>query len=217
VIRILHIAGVLALGAVCAVFLLRADSRSRADPQLEAVLNGPGAVERFRQRANSDESFNWKTAPLVVQAQALSRYLSPPKSPERSSVSVVSPSPAALAIRPAAPSVKFRLCATSYYPNQPGRSMALIGELDAAEGNERWVKEGTQVGHFIIHEIRRGVIVYRDGDNLREMAVERRASLPSIVRDLRPGSVRVSAAIGITDNVTPVLAGPNAIEITGGN
>jgi hypothetical protein len=113
--------------------------------------------------------------------------------------------------------VKFRLCATSYYPNQPGRSMALIGELDAAEGNERWVKEGTQVGHFIIHEIRRGVIVYRDGDNLREMAVERRASLPSIVRDLRPGSVRVSAAIGITDNVTPVLAGPNAIEITGGN
>jgi hypothetical protein len=85
--------------------------------------------------------------------------------------------------------------------------LALIAELGSGPGSERWVKEGTQVGHFVIHEIRRGAIVYRDGDNLREMAVEHDASLPSIVRDLRPGSLRVSAAIGSTDSVTPVFRG----------
>jgi len=130
---------------------------------------------------------------------------------------MASSAPAAPAIRPAAPSVRFRLCATSYYRSQPGRSMALIAELGSGAGNERWVKEGAQVGHFFIHEIRRGVIVYRDGDNLREMTVERGASPPSIVRDLRPGSLRVSAAIGDVDSIAPASAGPNSIEITGGN
>ena len=41
--------------------------------------------------------------------------------------------------------------------------MALIAELGAADGSERWVKEGVRLGHFVIHEIRRGAIVYRDG------------------------------------------------------
>jgi hypothetical protein len=156
---------------------------------------------------------------LLVQAQALAQYLNPPKDPEKPTAPapVASSGPPAPAIRPVAPSVKFRLCATSYYPKQRGRSMALVAELGSGPGSERWVKEGTQVGHFVIHEIRRGAIVYRDGDNLREMAVEHDASPPSIVRDLRPGSVRVSAAIGGTDSVTPALAGPNGIEIAGGN
>jgi hypothetical protein len=73
--------------------------------------------------------------------------------------------------------------------------MALLAELGPDTGSERWVKAGAQVGHFVIHEIRRGASVYRDGDNLREMAVERGASPPSIVRDLRPGSTRLSPTV----------------------
>jgi len=66
--------------------------------------------------------------------------------------------------------------------------MALICDIGAAEGGERWVKEGAQVGHFVIHEIRRGVIVYRDAERSREMGVEQGASTPGIVRDARSGS-----------------------------
>ena len=51
--------------------------------------------------------------------------------------------------------------------------MAFISEPGAAEGQERWVKEGTRIGHFVIHEIRRGVVVYGDAEQLREIAVER--------------------------------------------
>jgi hypothetical protein len=219
-VRMLYTCGVLALTLAGAVLILafvcRSENRSKSGEREIC----PPAIETFASRSGYHSgSPGSKGAPLVVQAQALALYLNPPRSPERpmAPAPVASSAPAAPAIRPAAPSAKFRLCAISYYPNQPGRSMALIAELGSDPGNEHWVKEGAQVGHFTIHEIRRGAIVYRDGDNLREMAVERRASLPSIVRDLRPGSIRVSAAVGGTDSVTPALAGPNGIEIAGGN
>jgi hypothetical protein len=218
-IRALYIFGGVASVAACAVLVRCADRPPPAGPQLAVVLNDPGAVERFRQDPNDRYSLDRQAPPLIVQAEALARYLTPPKGVEKPAppAPMASSRPPELAIRPVAPSVRFRLCATSYYPNQPGKSMALIGELGSGRGSERWVREGAQVGHFVIHEIRRGAIVYRDGDNLREMAVEHGASLPSIVRDLRPGSIRVSAAVGGTDSVTPALAGPNGIEIAGGN
>jgi len=72
--------------------------------------------------------------------------------------------------------------------------MALISEIGSPVGSERWVKEGARLGHFVVHQIRRGMIVYRDGDKLREMAVETGASLPGIVQDIRPGGRKVSAA-----------------------
>jgi hypothetical protein len=120
-------------------------------------------------------------------------------------------------IRLATPSAKFKLHGTSYYPNQPDRSMALIGEVGGAEGSERWVKEGAQLGHFVIHEIGRGAIVYRNGEDLREMAVERSASLPSLVRDLRPGSLKVSAAMDGGGPILSAPAGPNGVETASGD
>jgi len=85
--------------------------------------------------------------------------------------------------------------------------MALISEVGSLDGSERWVKEGSQVGHFVIHEIRQGAIVYRDGDQLREMVVDIAAGSRSLVRDIRPGSRTASAAVeglGLTLSLTPV-------------
>ena len=95
--------------------------------------------------------------------------------------------------------------------------MALISEAGSPEGEERWVKEGAQLGHFVIHEIRKGMIVHRDGDQLREMAVEHGASPPGIVRDTRPGSRRVSSA---PDDAAAALAGSvglDSVESVGAN
>ncbi|OHB64530.1 MAG: hypothetical protein A2Y77_07955 [Planctomycetes bacterium RBG_13_62_9] len=140
---------------------------------------------------------------MVVQALAYARLLDPPRITEGLPVPVL---PASLAsvvppVRPAAASVNFKVYGTSYYPNEPGRSMALIAEPGAANGQERWVKEGTQIGHFVIHEIRRGVVVYRDVEtqdlaSVREMAVEHRMSRTSLVRGVQEGSLKVSAAVG---------------------
>ncbi len=95
--------------------------------------------------------------------------------------------------------------------------MALIAEAGSAEGSERWVKEGSQLGHFVIEEIRRGSIIYRDGDQVREMAVERGLSLPRLVRDIRPGTRQVSAATGHGTDLLSASIDVNTIEARGHN
>jgi hypothetical protein len=180
-------------------------------------------VQRFIDSAGERKGDGrGEVSPLVVQAQLLEACLNPPKPtaekvPEAVAEAKREVAGAVPAVRPAAASAKFKLHGTSYYPNQPERSMALISEAGYDAGEERWVKEGTHLGHFVIHEIRKGMIVYRDGEQLREMAVEHGASMPSIVRDTRSGSREVSAAVDDAGIVAPAPAGPNSIGIAGGN
>jgi hypothetical protein len=63
------------------------------------------------------------------------------------------------------------------------------------------------LGHFTIHEIRKGMIVYRDGDQLREMTVEHGAGVPKLVRDMQSGSRKVSGDIGVSGTARPVPPG----------
>ena len=154
---------------------------------------------------------------MILEAEAFALLLNPPRNPEKPPALALTgnPTPPMPPIRPGGPSVSFKLRATSYYPNQPARSIALISEVGSAEGSERWVKEGSALGHFVIQEIRRGSIVYRDGDQVREMAVEGGSSLPSIVRDIRPGARQVSAAIGSGTDLLSAPIDANAIEVGG--
>jgi len=218
-VRSFYILGICAMLATGGVFGLWWSERGKVDREIAEFLSRPGAVERFGTQGGESGVHPAEVSPLVAQAEAYARLVDPPKSPEKPAlaVSVASSAPPALAVRPAAPLVRFRLYATSYYPNEPKRSMALISESGAPEGNERWVKEGTQLGHFVIQEIRRGMIVYRDGDNLREMAVEHGASVPGIVRDARRGSLQVSSAADDAPATLSAPAGPNSVELSGGN
>ena len=215
----LQISGVVVLALACAMFGLSIRPWTEADPEILRIQDSPTAVETFRETNHRAADPLSESAPVVLQAEAFAAYLNPPKGPDKTSATVLTASsaPSAPPIRPAAPSAKFKLHGTSYYPNQPGRSMALIAEVGAAEGSERWMKEGARLGHFVIHEIRRGAIVYRDGENLREMAVERGASPPSLVRDLRPGSLKVSAAMDGGGPILPAPSGPNGVETAGGD
>ncbi len=223
-VRLLYIVGISSVLASCGVFGLCAWKRGQVDPRCEAFLRGPSAVQRFLESAGERvEEGEREVPPLVAQARLLEACLNPPKPVAEKVPEVVGAegkrevSEAAPAVRPVAPSVTFKLHGTSCYPNQPDRSMALISEAGYAQGEERWVKEGTQLGHFVIHEIRKGMIVYRDGDQLREMTVERGASVPSLVRDMRSGSRQISGDMGVPSMTAPVPAGPNSAEIAGGD
>jgi hypothetical protein len=127
-VRLLYILGVwlVLVGAVMFGFWLA--DRNRADPQLETILNCPSAVDRFRQDMDNKQGPDRTASPLVVQAEAFARYVNPPKSPDVPSAPALTASTASPVppIHPAAPAAKFRLHGTSYYPNQPERSMALI-------------------------------------------------------------------------------------------
>jgi hypothetical protein len=219
-IRLLHIASLVALLAAGSLWGSCIQQWLGETQPHETSWDSPGAVQVFRERngglKNDDGE---KTPPLVKQAEALAAYLAPAQPAKKAETPVVEQGTVAPIppIRPVAASAKFKLVGTSYYPNQPKRSMALISEPDLGAGSERWVKEGAQVEHFVIHEIRHGLIVYRDGDNLREMAVESGMRTPRLVQDARLGVRKVSAAVDGIGTLAPVGDGPNSVEIAAGN
>ncbi len=133
-----------------------------------------------------------KGSPLVTQAQAFAAYLNGLSQDKKTAVARQIPPPIAPSlpditkVQPV-PSAKFKLQGTSYYPNEPGRSMALISEPGSPQGNERWVKEGTRLGHFVIDKIKHGAIVYRDASGqVHEMSVEHNPVAHQLVRNHIP-------------------------------
>ena len=57
--------------------------------------------------------------------------------------------------------------------------MALVSELGSGY---RWVKHGQRLGHFVVESIERGLIMYRNGDQLLEVAVS--TDIPSITEQV---------------------------------
>ncbi len=131
------------------------------------------ATERLRQRQSLNGNTSAAANPLLEQAEALALHLNPPKPPPSSpqtSLPAVSPTPAGAppVPRPPSPTPQFRILAISYYRSNPDKSLAMV--WDASKGGY-WIKKGDRLGHFIIEKIEKETILYRDGDQLRQMAV----------------------------------------------
>jgi len=195
---------VYALGA-CAILsagmLLNASVRQwyGDDPQLEQLRNRPSAVQLFRDRVlEGRDDVAEQTSPVIAQARTFASYVnstSPAQEVRSPAPQVPARSRPTPAVRPKASSVAFKLHGTSVYPDRPERSMALISEPGGSEGERKWVREGAALGHFVVQEIRRGVVVLSDGDAVREMTVEPGPDRRSLVRNVRSGSQAVSVAL----------------------
>jgi len=170
--------------------------RSRVNAQVEEIRRRPGALEMFRAQDYGFGVDSPEVSPLVVEAEAFASYVNPappveslpppaPQAPARSR-----PTPT---VRPRASSVAFKLHGTSVYPDRPERSMALISEPGGSEGERKWVREGAALGHFVVEEIRRGVVVLSDGDAVREMTVEPSPGRRSLVRSYTASVARADA------------------------
>lgn len=92
--------------------------------------------------------------------------------------------------------------------------MALMCAASSPESDAKWVKEGAGIGHFVVHEIRQGAVVLRNGEQRCELAVERNRVRRTLVRDVQPGTRLVSAAVDSTAAVLPAPAGPNGVELS---
>ena len=129
-------------------------------------------AEKFRQQGSeSKKDFQQVVPPLVKQAKAFASYLSPSEPPKtvRTQVSKSNSNRSIPKVERPKTTPKFTLLAISYYRAKPEESLALVSE----PGREaRWIKQGDRLGYFVLSKIERGVILYRDGDLLREMAVK---------------------------------------------
>jgi hypothetical protein len=147
--------------------------------QVGKILGAPSAVDRFRDLYGDKPSENDETVPpLVKQAEVFANILNPPtpkrvevaKTPKRS----YTPPP-----RPIAPSTaKFDLVGTSYSEVDPASSFAYIRMPDKSY---QWVRQGDEVGHITIKEIRNGSILCWDGQQDSEMMAEATADTASLL------------------------------------
>jgi hypothetical protein len=183
------------------------------NPQTEQILQQPNIIQRFEDTRNAETKQAEESSPLVVQARAFVSYLNPPPPSKEKEKTLFAteqtPSQNTTKIPKApVPTAKFKVLGTSYYPNQPERSMALIWQPGSQDGYERWVKEGSRLGHFVVYKIKRGVVVYRDNqERLYEMAIERKITTNDLVKKHIPsltiaqGEIsQLSAPNGETDS-----------------
>jgi hypothetical protein len=176
-VRLMQIAGVLSLVLAAGVLTLciRQWSQTKAGNDFASALSAATSASlsdarRTRAGRPSDSS------PLVTAAQTLGAYLKPPPAPETPAVQeagVVQAAPVP-AVQPPANTPKFTLRGTIFCADQPQRSLALVCEPGAKDGG-RWVRQGTQLGHFVIEKVRPGSVICRAGERVCEMAVEREA------------------------------------------
>jgi hypothetical protein len=149
------------LTAIVAVvfFVLSAVFGMRHDTGKEAFLANPGVTAVFKKGAAITPNAE-ADSPLVTQAQALALRINPP--------------PPQVDIRVEAVKVvetpKFRLLGTSFYPDDPNRSVALIDEPGKGM---HWIAVSDKVGYLTITQIADGKVVYTDGQKSMDMMVER--------------------------------------------
>lgn len=186
----------------CALVLLvlTATRGARADPQIAEVLARPSALSRWVEMRTSEPDCSGPTEPLLVQAGLLASYLTPP-TPERPPAEPLPPARSPAPVRRATPIQYFQLFATSYYPSQPDKSMALVGEAQSQRRDARWVRAGSPLGHLVVQEVRRGVILCRDGERLVEMRVPQQAVATPLVRGHGAGLAQADAAVTSLVNV----------------
>ncbi|MCX5646851.1 MAG: hypothetical protein NTZ17_19560 [Phycisphaerae bacterium] len=173
--RITSVAAVLLAVVVLASVLgyLRPDSLShlnfgvRSDKQIEKILTGPSAVDRFKeQHGNKVPSGEDTTPPLVKQAELFADIINPSAPTGLPGGMPNGQPPRPSFVKPSVPVAgKFELLGTCY-SDTPGTSFAYIRLPD---GTCQWAGVGTEIGRVTIKEVRKGSIVCWDGGRDVEM------------------------------------------------
>ncbi len=157
---------IVAVAAVLLVALPMVFS-SGMDEQASSLIDSPGVLESLSKAAVAADT--GADAPLVQQAQKYAAYLNPPPPPKRAK-----PAPKSnnrTPTRPKSPvSTKFELMGTSYYPDRPKLSLALIDEPGIGL---RWIRQSSKIGHLVVEEVKDGKVVIRDGTSTYELEPKR--------------------------------------------
>jgi len=197
-VRALHIIAVLSLVGAGIVLGLCTVRWLENDPE-PGQIRLRSALSMF---ADSKDSYGGlarvETVPLIRQAEVFASYLKPASVREDRPPIALQPAPAFVlpAVNPTSPSPVFKLCGTSYCQSQPQESRALISIGSGQAADQRWVKAGAQVGHFVIQEIRPSTIVYRrqGGGQEQQMRVDHGPPPPGLLRRQVPRGVNANLA-----------------------
>jgi hypothetical protein len=180
-IKTLHITGaaavILAVVVVASVLgfrrpvsLLHLNFGPRGDKQVDKILSGSSAVDRFKElHKGKVPNEGDATPPLVKEAERFANILNPPVVAEAPAVAPTNlPQKPTITKPPVAVSSKFDLVGICY-SSDAKTSLAYIRLPD---NTYQWVGQGSEIGHVTLKEIRKGSVVCWDGRRNSEMLVE---------------------------------------------
>jgi len=166
----------------------------RNNEQIEKFLSSPGVIEQFKQtrgdQAKRDDS---RVSPLVQQAEAFALYLNPPPIPTTTQAPVKDKTASIIRDMPVTP--KFPVYATIFCPENPKLSQALIDEPGRGR---HWVRQSSTVGHFLIEQIKEGLVIVKGGEGTFELALEKKQEKSPL-----EGTSPVSSGIGTKSRIKP--------------
>lgn len=205
-------AGVILASVLGQISLLRVEAPG--SEKMEKILASAGAVDRFRELHTGDDPNNDTTPPLVKQAEAFKDIIDP---------KVVAPVVADAPKTPIAPrsgpskkqeptSQQFTLLGTACSLSDPSSSFAYIRSVD---NTCQWVACGSEIGHFLIKEVREDSIVCWDGRRESVLTIE---AVPDRVSLLESdGEAPEPAAVETSEPVEVKTASPlpNQLHLPG--
>jgi hypothetical protein len=185
----------------------------RGDRQIAEFLDAPGVIEKFRNLAKTVDDNVDQVSPLIEQAKAFALRINPPPPPKPKQRKTpvkqqVAKKDKPERIKPPSVKAKFKLVATCRYEQQPERSLALVNRPPQGL---KWVRQGDNVGHLTIQQVKDGSIVCSDGQELfvPPSKVKTKILLKSELTD----SARPQPTIS-TPLEQPVESGIGAVERT---
>jgi len=166
---------------------------------ISAGLNSPGVIEKFNTTVgNKAKTSQNQVSPLVQQAGAFALYLNPP--PDAKTPKAATGRTAGITSGPSVPP-KFKVIGTSYYKDRPELSMALIDEPGKGL---RWVRQSSEVGHFLIEQVKDGLVVFKDSKGTFEQKAEQKPEMSLLEGASGASSSRdaVSSQTGVSDRTS---------------
>jgi len=165
---------------------------SQRDKDIKKLLDSPSIVEKFKKtQGKRTKKTKDKESPLVKEARSFALYLNPPAKVEKRA-SKINKRTKSIVKKPTNVSAKFKVIGTSYAEYEPSKSLAL---LDIPGKGLRWVRQGEEVGHLVIEEVKPGgTIVVADGKNTSEMTADKPIK-KSLLRGEQPDMKELSGQI----------------------
>lgn len=216
-IKTLRITTIIAALLAVVFFAFPAVYGFRGDEKIEQFLKSPGAIEKFHKaKGAKSRNTGGQTSPLVKQAVAFGMYLNPPRRTAAARKPNAPPVARKQITMPEAPvvfSTKFKLIGTSYYSSRPELSLAYIDEPGKGL---HWVRQGSNVAHLTIEEVKDGSIVVKDREKTVTLVAERtpkksliKGETTSTSTTTLPGA---SASITSTVSSFPVVSAGKGVK-----
>ena len=165
--RITSVLAAIAAGVLIYYFVIPMVVGAEGDERIEKIVGSPTVAEKFKETKGANKKSTGGDPPLVQQANAFARYLSPPKKNTTTGFTRGPKIDRGTVIGPTTP--KFKVFATTYFEGNPQLSQALIDEPGKGR---HWVRQSSMVGHLLIEQVKDGVVVVKSSKDTYELEIE---------------------------------------------